>query len=73
MAAGGEVGGGGEVGAVADGRGLAGEADGEVGFADAGRSDEQHVGGGLEVAAGAELVDQLAVDAGLGVVVEVVQ
>ena len=56
VAAGGEVGGGGEVGAVAGLRRLAGEADGEVGLADAGRADQQHVGGGLEVAAGAELV-----------------
>jgi hypothetical protein len=49
------------------------ETDREVGFADTGRPDQQHVGGGLDVAAGAELVDQLAVDAGLGIEVEVVQ
>ena len=44
-----------------------------MGFADAGRADQEHVGGGVEVAAGGELVDQRAVDAGLGVVVEVVE
>ena len=46
VAAGGEVGGGGEVGAVAGLGGVAGQADGEVGLADAGRADEQDVGGG---------------------------
>ena len=59
VAAGGEVGGGGEVGAVAGVGGRAGEPDGEVGLADAGRADEQDVGGRFEVAAGAELVDQV--------------
>ena len=73
MAAGGEVGGGGEVGAVAGVRGGPGQADGEVGLPDAGWSDQDHVGGGFEVAAGAELGDQLPVEAGGGVVVEVVQ
>jgi hypothetical protein len=38
-----------------------------------GRTDEQNIGRGLEVAAGRELVDQVAVDAGGGVVVEPVQ
>lgn len=51
----------------------AGQADGEVGFADAGWPDEQHVRGLLQVAAGGELVDQGGVDAGGGVVVEVGQ
>jgi hypothetical protein len=36
-------------------------------------SDEQHVGGGLEIAAGAELGDELAVQSGGGVEVEVLQ
>ena len=62
VAAGGEVGGGGEVGAVAGVRGGSGEADGEVGFPDTGWSDHDHVGGGFEVAAGAEFVDQLRVE-----------
>ena len=73
MAAGGEVGGGGEVGAVAGFGGLAGQADGEVGLADAGRPDQQDVGGGLQVAAGGQLVDELPVDGRGGVVVEVLQ
>ena len=70
MAAGGEVGGGGEVGAVAGGRGGAGEPDREHRFADAGRPDEQHVGSGLEVGAGGELGYEVAVQAWCGVVVE---
>jgi hypothetical protein len=69
----GEVGGGGEVGAVAGLGGGSGEADGEVGFPDAGRADQEDVGGRLEVAAGAELGDQVRVDAGGGVVVEPVE
>ena len=73
VAAGGEVGGGGEVGAVAGVRGGAGQTDGEVGLADPGWPDQQHVGGGLQVAAGAELGDQVPVEAGGGVVVEVLQ
>jgi hypothetical protein len=73
VAAGGEVGGGGEVGAVAGLGGLAGQADGEVGLAQAGRADEQDVGGGFEVAAGGQLGDQGGVDGGGGVVVEVFQ
>ena len=73
VAAGGEVGGGGEVGAVAGFGGLAGQPDGEVGLAGAGRADEQHVGGRFEVAAGGQLVDQGAVGGGLGVVVELLQ
>jgi hypothetical protein len=39
VAAGDEVGGGGEVGAVAGLGGFAGQADGEVGLAEAGRAD----------------------------------
>ena len=67
MAAGGQVGGGGEVGAVAGLGGGAGQADGQVCLSYPGGSNEQDVGGGLEVAAGGELVDQLRVDAGGGV------
>ena len=73
MAAGGEVGGGGEVGAVAGLGGFAGQADGEVGLAEAGRADQQDVGGGFEVAAGGQLGDEPGVDGGGGVVVEVLQ
>jgi hypothetical protein len=40
---------------------------------DAGRPDEQHVGGVLEEPQRGELVDELAVDARLGVEVEVVE
>lgn len=47
--------------------GLACEADGEVCRADSGRADMQDVGGGLEVAEGAELADEGPVDTGLGV------
>ena len=71
MAAGGQVGGGGEVGAVAGVRRGSGQADGQVGFADAGRADHEHVGRRFQVAAGAQFVDQRPVDAGGGVVVEV--
>jgi len=73
VAAGGQVGGGGEVGAVAGLDGLAGQARGEHGLADPGRADHQDVGGVLEVAAGRQVVDQPGVDAGLGVVVELFQ
>src|SRR3954454_16037213 len=73
VAAGGEVGGGGEVGAVAGLGGGPAEPDGEMGFPDAGWPDEQDVGGGVEVAAGGQLVDELGVDAGGGVEVEVRQ
>jgi hypothetical protein len=73
VAAGGQVGGGGEVGAVARLRRGPCQADGQVGLADAGWADQQHVGGGVEVAAGGELVDEFLVDAGGGVVVEVMQ
>jgi hypothetical protein len=73
VAAGGEVGGGGEVGAVAGLGGPAGQPDGKVGLAGAGRADEQDVGGGVEVAAGGQLGDQRLVDGGLGVVVEVLE
>ena len=45
----------------------------EVTTPDAGRADEEHVGRGLQVAAGRELVDELALDAGGCVVVEVGQ
>jgi hypothetical protein len=71
VAAGGEVGGGGEVGAVPGLGGGAGETDGEVCLPYPRRSDEQDVGGGGEVGAGGELIDEVAVDAGGGVVVEV--
>jgi hypothetical protein len=73
VAARGEVGGGGEVGAVAGfGCGPA-EPDSQVGLPDTWRPDEQDVGRGVEVAAGGELVDQLAVESGGGVEVEVRQ
>jgi hypothetical protein len=73
VAAGCEVGGGGEVGAVAGVDGLAGQTCGEHGLADPGGPDHQDVGGGLEVAAGRQVVDQPGIDARLGVVVELVQ
>ena len=71
VTAGGEVGGGGVVGAVAGVDGGVAETDGEHRLADAGRADEQHVGGVFEEPQGAELVDERAVDRGLGVEVEV--
>lgn len=49
------------------------QSDAEVGFAGAWRPDEQDVGRGLEVAAGAQLVNELAVDTGGGVDVEIGQ
>jgi len=49
---------------------LAGESDSEVRLADTGWADEQTVRRGLEEAAGAELVDQRAVNTGLGIEVE---
>lgn len=55
VAAGGEVSGGGEVGAVSGLHCRVAQARGDVGFADSGRADQQHVRRGLEVAAGAEL------------------
>jgi hypothetical protein len=51
----------------------AGQPDRQVCFACTRRSDQQDVGGRLQVAAGAQLVDQLAVDAGGGVDIEAVQ
>ena len=44
-----------------------------MGLADTGRADQQNVGGGLDVAARAELGEEGTVDAGLGVVVEVLE
>ena len=71
VAAGDQVGGGGVVGAVAGGDGGVAQADGEHGLADAGRADQQDVGGVVEEPQGAQLGDELAVDRGLGVEVEV--
>jgi len=70
-AAGGEVGGCGVVGAVAGFGGFVTEADGEVGFPDAGWADEHDVGGVVGVAAGGEVSDECLVDGGLGCEVEV--
>lgn len=50
------------VGAVAGVDGGVAETDGEHGLADAGRPDEQHIGGVLEEAESGELVDELAVN-----------
>tara|TARA_R100000365_G_scaffold2360_1_gene7519 strand:- start:339 stop:638 length:300 start_codon:yes stop_codon:yes gene_type:complete len=44
-----------------------------VGLPDPGRADEEHVGRGVDVAAGAELGEQRLVDAGGVVEVEVVE
>ena len=44
-----------------------------MGLAGAGRADQQHVGGRFQVAAGGQLLDELAVGGGLGVVVELLQ
>ena len=63
----------GEVGAVACFGAFAGRGRRRASFADAGRSDQQDVGGGVEVAVGGEVADQGVVDAGLGVVVEVLK
>ena len=51
--------------------GLARERDTDVCFPGAGWADEQHVGGGVEEAAGGELVDDRGVRAGLSIEVEV--
>ena len=50
-----------------------GETDGQHGLADAGRPDEQHVGGVVEKAQGPELAHQLLVDRWLGGEVEVLE
>lgn len=71
VAAGGEVGGGGEVDPVAGLGGAAGEGGGEHGLADSGWADEQHVGGVVEEPHGGEVADEFLVDAGLGGEVEV--
>ncbi|RDI73167.1 hypothetical protein Gocc_3109 [Gaiella occulta] len=73
MAAGGEVGGGGVVDAVARLDRLPGETDREHRLAHPGWADEQEVGGLLDEAQRCELVDELSVERGLGVEVEVVQ
>jgi hypothetical protein len=73
VAAGGEVGGGGEVGAVAGLDGFAGQPDGEVVLPTPGGPMSSTLVADVEVAAGREVGDQLAVGAGLGVVVEVLQ
>ena len=67
VAAGGQVGGAGEVGPVTGVRCGAGQPHRQMGLADAGRPNQQHVGRGLEVAAGAQLGDEGTVDAGGGV------
>ena len=71
VAAGDEIGGGGVVGAIAGVDGCSGQGDGEHGLSDAGRPDEQHVGGVFEEPQRGELVDQGLVDGGLGGEVEV--
>src|SRR5581483_11364961 len=68
-----EVGGGRVVDAVALLGGVAAERDGEHRLADAGRPDQQHVALVLDEAQGGELVDELAVESGLGVVVDLGQ
>src|SRR5690606_470535 len=73
MATGGRSGGGGEVGPVAGVRGGPGQSHREVGLTGAWWPDEQDVGRRFQVAAGAQLVDELAVDPGGGVDVEVGQ
>ncbi len=67
-----EVVGGGEVAAVAGLDGDGGEGDGEVGFAAAGLSEQQDGPVLVDEAERREVVDQLAVDGGLELVVEVV-
>ena len=49
------------------------EAGGDVGFTHAGRADEQHVRRVLQEPAGPDLCEEVGVDAGGGVVVEVAQ
>src|SRR5205807_893518 len=71
VAAGHELGGGGVVGAVAGLDGGPAETDGEHRFPHARRADQQDVGGVFEEPQRAELVDQGAVDARLGVEVVV--
>ncbi len=66
-------GGGGEVDPVAGLGSSPAEADCEVGLPDTGWSDHEHVGGGLEIAAGRELLDEFAVDTRSGIEVEVGQ
>jgi hypothetical protein len=52
---------------------LAGQPDREHRLTEPGRADQQHVRRGRRVAAACQVGDQLWVDAGLGVVVEVRQ
>ena len=61
------------VGAEAGVDGGVAEGDGEHGLADAGRADEQHVGGVVGVAARGEVAHQRRVDGGLGGEVEVLE
>jgi hypothetical protein len=73
VATGSEVGCGGVVGPVSGLDGGPCQGDGEHGLADAGRADEQDVGGVFEESERGKLADQFLVDARLCVEVEVVQ
>ena len=65
-----EVGGGGVVDAVSGLGGVAAERDREHRLADAGRSDQKQIGLLLDEAERRQLLDHLAVERGLGVVVD---
>ena len=67
-----EVGGGGVIDAMPGVDCGVAQSNRQHGLADAGRPDEQHVGGVIEVAAGRQFADHCFVDRGLGGEVEVV-
>ena len=62
MAAGSEIGGGGEIRPIPGMRRSSREPDRQMRFVDPGRADEQHIRRCLQVSAGRELVDELAID-----------
>jgi hypothetical protein len=73
VAAGDQVGGGDVGDAVAGIHGQVAKGEGQVGLADAGGADQQHVGVLVDEPQGGQLLDEGAVDGGLGVEVEVFQ
>ena len=63
----------GKVGPVAEFRASHAQGDGQVGFADAGRAEEDDVAAFAQIPAGGQFVDQLGVERGLGLKIKVGQ
>ena len=69
----GDIDGGGEVNAMAELGGDQAQADGQVGFADAGRTEEDEVAPFVKEASGGQFIDEPAVERRLGLELEVIE